>query len=383
MSDTGPLAFFVPSLTVGGAERVTVTVANGLADHGYDVDLVVPHYGGAFVDEVNNSVDVFDLDTSFGPGIGIGMAVPALVSYFRDRSPAMIFSQMTYANDVCLFAHMLAGSDAVAVPTVHNTIGNLTAPKDRLVRVLAQLLEGRVDQFVAVSDGVADSIVAEIGVDRADVSVLHNPIPVDDIREEATGSADHRWIERDDTDVVLGVGRLEPQKSFKTFLRAFGRVHERLPSTRAVIIGRGSKRDELEALAADLGLSDVVSFPGYVDNPYAYMAGADTLMMSSVHEGLPTVLIEAMACGCPVVSTDCPSGPRTILEDGQYGPLVEVGDDAALAAGVLATLRDPLDERTLIERARDFQPSTVLADYETFVQEHGPFEREEPAAISQ
>jgi len=183
--------------------------------------------------------------------------------------------------------------------------------------------------------------------------------------------------------VVLGVGRLEPQKSFKTFLRAFGCVHERLPSTRAVIIGRGSKRDELEALAADLGLSDVVSFPGYVDNPYAYMAGADTLMMSSVHEGLPTVLIEAMACGCPVVSTDCPSGPRTILEDGQYGPVVEVGDDAALAAGVLATLRDPLDERTLIERARDFQPSTVLADYETFVQEHGPFEREEPAAISQ
>jgi len=383
MEQKDPIAFFVPSLTVGGAERVTVAVANGLADHGYAVDLVVPHYEGAFVDEVDDDVVVFDLDTSFGPAIGVGTTVPDLVSYLRLRSPAMVFSQMTFANDVCLVAHLLAGSDAMVVPTVHNTLGNLKSPKDRFVQFLASLLASRADRFVAVSDGVADSIVTEIGVDRSDVSVLHNPIPVEEVRTEAREPADHRWIDGQDHEVVLGIGRMERQKSFSTFLDAFRRVNRRRPSTRAVLVGEGTLQEELKERAADLGIDDVVSFPGYVDNPYAYMDGADALMMSSVHEGLPTVLIEALACGCPVVSTDCPSGPRTILEGGAIGPLVDVGDDHGLAEGVLSVLRDPPEEDLLVNRARDFAPSTVLDEYESFIRSYGPFESKRRAAVRQ
>jgi glycosyltransferase involved in cell wall biosynthesis len=363
------VAFYVPSLTIGGAERVTVTVANGLADHGYDIDLLVSYHEGAFVDDVADAVTLVDFGTPRIPGVGVGASVPALISYFRDYSPAIVFSQMTYANDVCLFAHWLAGSDAVVVPTVHTTVGTEDAPKERLVERLAGVLSGRADQFVAVSDGAAESVVERFGVAPERVSVLHNPVPVSEVRERATESVDHRWLGTDH-DVMLGLGRLEAAKDFGTFLRAFRRVHEHQPNARAIIVGSGSERDALETTARDLGVADAVSFPGHAENPYGYMARADVFVMSSVREGLPTVLIEALACGCPVVSTDCPSGPRTILGGGEFGPLVPVSDDRALADAVLSTLRDPLPAATLRERAADFEPAVALDDYEAFIRSH-------------
>lgn len=383
MQDSETLAFYVPSLTVGGAERVTVTVANGLARRGYDVDLVVSYLEGAFYEEVSDDVTIVDLETKKIPGIGIGASVPQLASYLRDRSPAMLFSQMTYANDVCLLTNALSGSEAVTVPTVHNTYGMQVDRKEKLIQELARGLADQADQFVAVSEGVAESVVEHIGVDRSDVSVLHNPIPVSDIRDQASEDIDHEWLTDPDVDVVLGVGRLARQKDYGTFLRAFERVHAQRPATRAIIVGRGSKREELEALTRRLGLSDVVSFEGFVDNPYGYMSGADLLAMSSIHEGLPTVLIEALACGCPVVSTDCPSGPREILQDGAIGPLVEVGDAPGLADGICTTLDTPPTSSQLVDRAIDFSPSAVLDEYESFVQDVGPFEATTASAPTQ
>ena len=341
MTGQRPLAFYVPSLTVGGAERVTVTIANGLAEKGYNVELLVSFCEGEFKKKVRGDVRLLDLETPSIPGIGIGAAVPALRQYLRTESPSVIFSQMTYANNVCLVAHRLAGSDAVAVPTVHNTLGVQESPKKKFVEWLAGRLSDRADQFVAVSQGAAESIVEHVGVSPEDVTVLHNPIPIEEVRMRSRGPVDHEWVGVPEYEVVLGVGRLEPQKNFGSFLEAFSQVHETRPQTRAIIVGRGSERDELEQLTRDLEISDKVSFPGYVENPYGYMAGASVLAMSSVHEGLPTVLIEALACGCPVVSTDCPSGPYEILAGGEVGPLVPVGDDTAIAEAICATLEQP------------------------------------------
>lgn len=370
MTEQRPVAFFVPSLTVGGAERVTVTIANGLAEQGYNVDLVVPYCEGAFKEEVSSAVNLVDLNTPSIPGVGIGAALPALVTYFRTKAPSMIFSQMTYANDICLVAHGLSGSDAVAVPTVHNTLGVQEAPKEQFVEWLATQLSDRADQFVAVSEGVAESIVEQVGVRPDDVSVLHNPIPVREVQIQSEETVNHRWVDNNEYEVILGVGRLEPQKNFRMFLEAFKRVHRSRPQTRAIIIGRGSKRDELEQLTRELGISEMVSLSGYVDNPYGYMASASALVMSSVHEGLPTVLIEALACGCPVVSTDCPSGPYEILKGGEVGPLVPVGDDIRLASSICDVLERPPEAKELVQRAHDFAPESVLQDYERFVQSH-------------
>lgn len=361
------LAFYIPSLKVGGAERVTVSVANGLARRGYDVDLLVSYYEGTFVTDVADAVTVFDLDTPRIPGIGVGASVPKLASYFRRRTPDIVLAQMLYASDVCLFAKVLSGSDATVVPTVHNTVGMYEPPKERLVHRLTTLMSGVAGQFVAVSDGVARSVVAELDVPRDQVSVLHNPIPVEDIRAQACESVPHRWLRADDVEVVLGVGSLDPQKDFVTFLNTFEHVHETNPDARAILVGRGPEREKLERTAREREMEDTVSFVGYVDNPYSYMAGADVMLLSSRYEGLPTVLIEALACGCPVVSTDCPSGPDTILAGGRYGPLAPVGDDSGLADAVLATLADPPDRSTLVDRARNFSPDTVLDEYESFI----------------
>ena len=370
MVDTGPIAFYVPSLTVGGAERVTVSVANGLAERGYDVDLLVSYNRGAFREEVDADVTLVDLETPEIPVLGIGASVPQFARYLKRREPAMLFSQMTYANVIHLTTQLVTGADTVAISTIHNTLGMQEESKEKLVQWLQRRLAGRADQFVAVSEGVSESVVEYVGVDREKVSVLHNPIPVDEVRDRAGESVEHPWIESDDVEVVLGVGRLERAKNYGSFLRAFERVHAARPDTRAIIVGRGSKRDELEQLAAELGIEDAVSFPGFVDNPYGYMAGADVLAMSSIHEGLPTVLIEALACGCPVVSTDCPSGPAEILEGGEYGPLVEVDDDEGLATAIQATLDDPLPSDVLIERANDFAPAAVIDRYEAFIQNY-------------
>ncbi|MHC3381178.1 glycosyltransferase [Haloarcula sp. H-GB5] len=368
MEDTGPIAFFVPSLTVGGAERVTVSVANGLSKRGYEVDLVVSYNEGDFRTDVAGSVNLVDLGTQRIPGVGIGASIPAFVRYLRRRSPQILFSQMTYANDIHMISQILSGADTVTISTIHNTLGMQEEPKEKLVQWLQRRLAHQSDQFVAVSEGVAESIVEHVGIDRKKVSVLHNPVPVNEVRDRAEESVEHPWIEASNLDVVLGVGRLERAKNFGSLLRAFERVHAAQPDTRAIIVGRGSKRTELETLATELGIDDAVSFPGFVDNPYGYMAGADVLAMSSIHEGLPTVLIEALACGCPVVSTDCPSGPAEILKCGEYGPLVDVDDDEGLAAAIQATLDDSLPSDVLVERANDFAPTAVIDQYEAFIQ---------------
>ncbi|MDT3435760.1 glycosyltransferase [Haloarcula sp. 1CSR25-25] len=370
MVNTGPIAFYVPSLTVGGAERVTVSVANGLAKRGYEVDLVVSFNSGAFREEVAEEVTIVDLGTTKIPVLGIGASVPCLSRYLSARSPAILFSQMTYANDIYLVSQLVARSDTVSIGTIHNTLGMQEEPKEKFVQLLQRLLAGQADQFVAVSEGVAESVVEHVGIDREKVTVLHNPIPVRDVQQQARESVDHRWLDSPEHEVILGVGRLERAKNFSSFLRAFAQLHSNRPQTRAIVVGKGSKRSELEALAVELGIEDIVSFPGFVDNPYGYMGSASVLAMSSIHEGLPTVLIEALACGCQVVATDCPSGPAEILNNGEYGRLTPVGDDAALADAIEATLESPLSGERLIKRANDFAPDAVIDEYETFIHQY-------------
>ncbi|MFU1783389.1 glycosyltransferase [Haloarcula japonica] len=382
METTGPIAFYVPSLTVGGAERVTVSVANGLAERGYEVDLVVSFNEGAFRKEINEQVTIVDLDTPKIPVVGIGASVPCLSRYLSVRSPAIMFSQMTYANDIHLVSQLVARSDTVSIGTIHNTLGMQEKSKEKLVQSLQRRLAGQANQFVAVSEGVAESVVEYVGIDREKVSVLHNPIPVHDVQAQAQESVDHRWLASPEHEVVLGIGRLERAKNFSSFLRAFAQLHANRPQTRAIIVGKGSKRSELEDLARELDIEDVVSFAGFVDNPYGFMGSASVLAMSSIHEGLPTVLIEALACGCQVVSTDCPSGPAEILDDGEYGRLTPVGDDTALADAIEATLESPISTDRLIERANDFAPDAVIDEYEAFVHQYVEPETRAPIAAN-
>jgi glycosyltransferase involved in cell wall biosynthesis len=169
------------------------------------------------------------------------------------------------------------------------------------------------------------------------VQQIYNPLPLAWIRQHAQVPVQHPWFAAGQPPVILGVGRLERAKDFATLIRAFAKVRAE-QEARLMILGEGSMRLQLEMLVRQLGLSECVALPGFDPNPFRYMARAKVFAMSSIYEGFPNVLVQALACGCPVVSTDCPSGPSEILNSGAYGYLVPVGDVDALAASILKTL---------------------------------------------
>jgi glycosyltransferase involved in cell wall biosynthesis len=219
------------------------------------------------------------------------------------------------------------------------------------------------DGIVAVSQGAADDLARTARLPKDRIQVVHNPIVTPELREMAAARLDHPWFEAGAPPVLLAVGRLAPQKDFGTLIRAFERVRRSRPA-RLMILGDGPERDALEALAAEVGLESAVDLPGRIVNPFPYMVRADAFVLSSRWEGLPSVLIEALFCGVPVVATDCPSGPREILAGGKHGLLVPVGDVEALARGIESALDgeiprpapsswEPYEQETVVRRYLD------------------------------
>ena len=164
------------------------------------------------------------------------------------------------------------------------------------------------DYIIGNSQGVADDLSQVTGLPRQRIKILYNPVVTPEVREKALALLDHPWFEPGQPPVVLAVGRLTKQKDFPSLIRAFAQVLPKRPA-RLLILGEGVDRPMLEELVEQLGLQDHVSIPGFVENPYAYMSRASLYVLSSRWEGLPTVLIEALYCGLPIVATDCPSGP--------------------------------------------------------------------------
>ena len=221
--------------------------------------------------------------------------------------------------------------------------------------------------FVAVSRGVAHNLAATLAVPDADITTIYNPVVTADLSLKIAAPPNHPWLSSDTaTPVVLAAGRLSEQKDFSTLIKAFARIAARR-TCRLIILGEGQKRKDLEDLILGLGLGDRVSLPGWVENPFAFMARASLFVLSSRFEGLPGVLVQALACGCPSVSTDCPAGPSEILQGGKLGPLVPVGDHVALAKAMEQVLDRPPDRRVLQERGAEFSVENTVGAYENLI----------------
>jgi len=235
------------------------------------------------------------------------------------------------------------------------------------------MLYSRAKAIVAVSHGVADDFKKTFKFSESNLYVVYNPVDISNIREKAKDVAEHHWFKKKGTSIIIGVGRLTFQKNFSTLIRAFALLRQRLridtvgiqsrKDVKLIILGEGEKRKELEKLIKDLGLQKDVDMPGFVDNPYAYLAQADVFVLSSKFEGFGNVLVESMACGIPIVSTDCPSSPAEILENGKYGKLVPVDDVEALAKAIVETLDNPISQEILKERASHFSVEKAVEKY--------------------
>lgn len=342
VTDSGPrpIAFFLPSLNGGGAERVIINLAHGITERGFRVDFVVAAAEGALLDQLPPAVRLVDLHAS-----RVLRSLSPLASYLRRERPRVLISSMNYANLIALWAAKLAGGTTPVVVTVHTTLSESSRQQQR--RLTGRLWPHLLRTFypwaasvVAVSRGAADDLARSSGLPRDRVVVVYNPVITPAGLAAASQAPDHPWFAPGAPPVILGVGRLTRQKDFPTLIRAFAEVRRRRPA-RLMILGEGEDRFGLTALASELGVADDVALPGFRDNAMAYMAGSALFVLSSAWEGLPTVLIEALAAGTRVVSTDCPSGPKEILQDGRLGALVPVGDAAALAAAMLDALARP------------------------------------------
>jgi glycosyltransferase involved in cell wall biosynthesis len=333
------VAFYLPSLCGGGAERVMVNLAEGMIERGLPVDMVVAAAEGALLDRLPPGVRLVDLRAG-----RVIRSLPPLVGYLRRERPRAVIASMGHANLVALWAARLAGRGTRVVVTVHNTMSQSSREQSgwarRIQPVLWRTFYPWAGSVVTVSRGAADDFARESGWPRARVEVIYNPVITPAMLAQAGGRPDHPWFTPGGPPVIVGVGRLTRQKDFATLIRAFAVVRNHRPA-RLIVLGEGEQRPALEALVAELGVGGDVALPGFKSDALAYMARADLFVLSSAWEGLPTVLIEALATGTRVVSTNCPSGPREILQDGTLGALVPVADAPALARAMLDALEQP------------------------------------------
>lgn len=354
------VAFFLPSVAGDGAQRITLAVGEVLARQGVRVDLVIVRREGILLDRIPKDVHLIDLQAS-----RMLAAVPALALYLRRAQPRVLMPTITVANVIALIARWLAGvpTRVVVRQATHLSASRKVSDsaKMRLIAWMGERMYRMADGAVAISKGVGDDLAAHAGIVPERLTVIYNPINVEAVQRAARDDPGHPWL-RDSIPVILAVGRLTYQKDFSTLLRAFARLRAMRPA-RLIVLGQGEDRAALDSLAAGLGVAGDVAFPGYTTNPFAYMARAQVFVLSSRWEGFGNVLVEALACGLPVVSTDCPSGPREILDDGAFGALVPVGDDRAMAAAIAEAIDHPPPTERQWARATCFAPAAIMAQY--------------------
>jgi glycosyltransferase involved in cell wall biosynthesis len=331
------LALFLPGLYGGGAERVILNLAKGISVRGYPVDLVLARAEGSYMSQIPDSVRLIDLKAP-----RVLRSVPALIKYLRNERPKALLSGM-FSNVVALWARRLCGVPCRLVITEHNTLSSAVKSNHdfrlQLYPKLAEWFYPWADTIIAVSSDVADDLTRTAKVPQNLIKVVYNPIVTPDLQDKSKALLDHPWFGDGEPPVVLSVGRLTDQKAFDVLIRAFSIVRKNRPA-RLLILGEGKNRPALESLIKQLGLEQDVNLMGFVQNPYPYMAHAALFVLPSRWEGLPTVLVEAMYLGTPLIATDCPGGSREILKDGQFGKLVPVDAPLILAEAIESSMND-------------------------------------------
>jgi glycosyltransferase involved in cell wall biosynthesis len=330
-----------------------VNLAKEFANQGLKVDMVVNVAEGPYLSSVPSGVRVVDLDAR-----RVAHTLLRLVCYLRCERPTAVLSTVTPHNLLVIIARDLARCRARTVVREANMLSKqIENARNRRyalsARLLVRFLYRRADAVVSLSQGVADDLVTFAFVPRERIETIYNPVDVKGIQSRATEPVEHPWLGTNEVPVAIAVGRLIKQKDYPTLIQAFSKVRRSRP-LRLIILGQGEERGRIAALIEAMGLGDDVAMLGFVENPYSHVARSNVFVLSSAWEGLGTAIVEALAVGTPVVSTDCPSGPAEILENGKYGWLVPVGDATSLAGAIVDALDRPPAANLLKRRALDF-----------------------------
>ena len=357
------LAILISFSGDGGVERMILNLCAEFVRHVH-VDLLALKLDGGHAGRIPQGVNLIQLRARHA-----WTSVDEIARYLREIRPDAMLVAKDRAGRAALRAKSRAGSDAPVFIRLGTHLSTALARKDPLSRWLRlapmRRLYPRASGVIAVSEGVRQDTLRITGLAPACVHVIRNPVITPRLAEQAAIEAPHDWLRDKALPVVIGMGRLTRQKDFDTLLRAFADLQgQRL--SRLILLGEAphaEDREQLEQRARSLGVAERVLFAGFQSNPYAWLSRADLFVLSSAWEGSPNALTEALALGIPCVSTDCPSGPSEILAGGRYGPLVPVGDAAAMTAAMLATLDHPLPAATLREAVSEYRADLSAQRY--------------------
>ncbi|MGP4105990.1 glycosyltransferase [Virgibacillus sp. L01] len=361
------VAFFIPSLNFGGIEANTIRLATAFSKNGYDVDLIVGRAQGGYIDRIPSNINIIDFKRD-----KVYKTIPQLNKYMRSAKPDAVISGGEAPNITLIIAKMLTlkvNTKIIVSIRTHLTteLRRTRIFNKKVLKYLGKILYHFADEVVAVSKGVAEDASLIFGLDKEKVKVIYNPIVDGGIAHNSNKQLSHPWLNDKKVPVLLGAGRLVPQKNFALLVKAFSIVC-RLVDVKLVIVGEGPEKDNLERAISDLELNGQVDLVGYQPNPYVYMKRSDVFVLSSDWEGFGNVIVEAMACGLKIVSTNCPSGPSEILDHGNYGYLVDTNNPELLADAILQALEESFNSEVNISRANHFSVKNAMTQYKHLIE---------------
>lgn len=354
------IAVLLPDLRGGGAERVSLDLAKAFMHSGMAPEFVLMQARGEFLVEAEAAFSIHNLGC-----VRVRQVPLALADYLRNQRPDALLAAMWPLNVIAPLARKLSGHNCKVLVSEHCILSaqyrNWGVIHRAMMRQSMALGYRWADARVGVSSGVADDIAYLSGLPRDAFSVIHNPIPSRDTpSDDAIFEAQRLWDGPEGARIV-SVGSIKQEKNHSLLLRAFAQIDH--PNARLMLVGDGEGREALLSLATELGVSSRVIFAGFRPDPTPFYKTADLFVLSSDYEGFGNVIVEALSCGTPVVSTDCPSGPAEILENGRFGQLVPVGDADALAQAINGALGEAADRDNLKRRAADFAPEIAARKY--------------------
>jgi glycosyltransferase involved in cell wall biosynthesis len=361
------ILFVIPSLEGGGAEKVLIEIITRLSPETYRLVLVMFKAKGRFLSKIPSNVNVYDLHKK--NKYSFSKIIFRLCIILKKINPNIVISFMPYANLIAMISRILAPSGAKYILTFHNCLTRESEkePFHQLKYFLYKKLFIRSNLIICVSKGVKNDLMSKLRIQSDQkMRVIYNPIDIDRIGF----LKDNKLEDYASTKFILAVGRLEIQKGYEYLLKAYGLIHSKIEEI-LIILGIGDEEQNLRELARQLGIQEKVVFLGFQENPYKYMKNASALVLSSLWEGFGNVIVEAMACGTPVISTDCPSGPNEIIDNGVNGILVPIADENSLANAIIDLLRNQKLRVAIIDaarkRAEDFRAENIIKRYEELI----------------
>lgn len=368
----GKIAIYIDLLQGYGADKTLLKIAEGLAQRGLTVDLVTAQKAEPINFIINPSVNLIDLASS---RFNVIKNVIGLTRYLIQKRPTILFSSIHFNNITSVWAITLAKLVGVKTKLVVRQANRLESqlkgypfPIGILMYPLIAMAYKKADLIITPSKGLMSDLTEFMKAEESKIQLIYNPTVTTDIYEKAQQPTNHPWLEQKSCPIVIGAGRLKPQKDFVTLIKAFARVKCNFPDAKLIILGEGVQRQELEILATKLGIKQDVDLVGFQENPYAFIAKADVFVLSSIYEGLPNILIEALALKKKIVATNCHSGPAEILKFGQYGRLLPIQSPILLETAISQALEEQPETWERANPVEDFDQQNQISKYiDTFL----------------